>query len=164
MYQSMSTLLHCMKCITSSSLGIECIQQYMEISGELCPSSSCSSSSSSVHVSGRTAHKLFQISHSSHTLLDGSFLASHCSQYVSGCSSLVSHHKRSFYGCLGRPGAKGPAMSAFNILAAQRCVLWRQGFTSSVCQKSWGWLECVQQRAIDSVGKKEQIGVLKGCS
>ena len=37
-------------------------------------------------------------------------------------------------GCLGRPGAQGSAVSAFNPLAAQQCVLRRQGFSSSVCQ------------------------------
>ena len=42
--------------------------------------------------------------------------------------------KRSHCGCFGRPGAQGSAISAFNPLAAQQCVLHRQGFSSSVCQ------------------------------
>ena len=46
----------------------------------------------------------------------------------------VPHHKRSHHGCLSRPGTQGSAISAFNPLAAQQCVLHRQGFSSSVCQ------------------------------
>ena len=44
------------------------------------------------------------------------------------------HHKRSCHGCFGRPGAQGSAVSAFNPLAAQQCVLCRQGLSSSFCQ------------------------------
>ena len=47
---------------------------------------------------------------------------------------VVSHQKRSHHGCFGRPGAKGSAISVFYPLAAQWCVLHRQGFSSSVCQ------------------------------
>ena len=68
------------------------------------------------------------------SMLDGGSLASHSSQHAGRCSSMVSHHKRSCHGCLGRPGAQGSAVSAFNPLAAQRCVLHQQGFSSSVCQ------------------------------
>ena len=42
--------------------------------------------------------------------------------------------KRSHHGCLVRPGAQGSAISALNPLAAQQCVLCRQGFSSLVCQ------------------------------
>ena len=42
--------------------------------------------------------------------------------------------KRSHHGCFSRPGAEESAISAFNPLAAQQCVLYRQGFSSSVCQ------------------------------
>ena len=42
--------------------------------------------------------------------------------------------KDSHHGCLGRPGAQVSAISAFNPLAAQQCVLQRQGFSSLVCQ------------------------------
>ena len=55
-------------------------------------------------------------------------------KYVGRCSSAVSHHKRSHHGCFGWPGTQGSAISAFNPLAAQQCVLCRQGFSSSVCQ------------------------------
>ena len=72
----------------------------------------------------------FQVSY----VLDGGSLASHSSQHAGRHSSVVSHRKRSRCGCLGRPSAQGSAVSAFNPLAAQRCVLCRQGFSSSVCQ------------------------------
>ena len=67
-------------------------------------------------------------------MLDGGSLASHSSQYVGRCSSAVSHLKRSHHGCFSRPGTQGSAISAFNPLVAQWCVLHRQGFSSSVCQ------------------------------
>ena len=67
-------------------------------------------------------------------MLDGGSLASHSSWHAGRHSSAVSHRKRSRRGCLGRPGTQGSAVSAFNPLAAQRCVLHQQGFSSSVCQ------------------------------
>ena len=67
-------------------------------------------------------------------MLNGGSLASQSSQHVGGHSSAVSHHKRSHHGCFGRPCAQGSAISAFNPLAAQRCVLHRQELSSSVCQ------------------------------
>ena len=67
-------------------------------------------------------------------MLDGGSLASHSSQHAGRHSSVVSHRKRSRCGCLGRPSTQGSAVSAFNPLAAQQCVLRQQGFSSSVCQ------------------------------
>ena len=67
-------------------------------------------------------------------MLEGGSLVSHHSQNVGRHSSAMSHHKRSCCGCFGCPGAQGSAISAFNPLAAQWCVLHRQGFSSSVCQ------------------------------
>ena len=67
-------------------------------------------------------------------MLDGGSLASHSSQHVGRCSSVVSHHKRSHCGCFSRPGAQGSVISAFNPLAAQEHVLCRQGLSSLVCQ------------------------------
>ena len=61
-------------------------------------------------------------------------MASHSSQHAGRHSSAVSHRKRSRRGCLSRPGTQGSAVSAFNPLVAQRCVLCQQGFSSSVCQ------------------------------
>ena len=56
----------------------------------------------------------------------------------STCSLVLSYHKRSHQGCFCRPHPKGSAISAFNPLAAQRCVLHRQGFSSSVFQEVMG--------------------------
>ena len=76
-------------------------------------------------------------------MLDGGSLASHSSQHAGRCSSMVSHCKRSHHGCLGRPGTQGSAVSAFNPLATQQCVLCRQGFYQQ-CWREWaGW--CAQQ-------------------
>ena len=93
-----------------------------------------SSSSSSVQGSGRTCQWSTQTFDSGGTMLDRGSWASHHSQHVGRYSLVVSHHKRSCHGCFGWPGAQGSTASAFNPLAAQQCVLCRQGFSSSVCQ------------------------------
>ena len=67
-------------------------------------------------------------------MLDGGSLAPHSSQHIGRYSLAVPHHERSHHGCFGMPFAQGSAISAFNPLAAQQCVLCRQGFSSSVCQ------------------------------
>ena len=67
-------------------------------------------------------------------MLDGGSLASLSSQYVGRCSSALSHCKWSCHGCSSRIRAQGSAISAFNPLTIQRCMLHRQGFTSPVCQ------------------------------
>ena len=68
------------------------------------------------------------------SMLDGGSLASHSSQHAGRCSSMVPSSKKSRGGCFSRPGAQGSVISAFNPLAAQQCVLHRQGFSSLVCQ------------------------------
>ena len=65
------------------------------------------------------AEHVTSLSHSSGPFLGGGSLASYTSQHVGRFSSLVSHHKRTFF---SRPGAKGSAMAAFNPFAAQWCV------------------------------------------
>ena len=115
-------------------IGVECIQPSLDVSGKLCLSSSCISSSSYVQVSGRTCHRSFQTFDSSGTMLDGGSLAFHSSQHVGRCSLALSCHKSSHHGCLSMPGAQGSAISAFKPLAAQRYVWCRQGFSSSICQ------------------------------
>ena len=132
-FHSMPALLHLGISTTSEGLGVECLQPSLDISGKLCISS-CISSSGSVQVSGRTCQRSIQMFDSGGTMLDGGSLAPHSSQHVGRCSSAVPHCKRSCHGCLFRPGAQWSAISAFNPLAAQQCVLCRQGFSSSVCQ------------------------------
>ena len=85
-------------------------------------------------VSGGTCQWSTQIFDSGGTMLDGGFLASYCSQHVGRHLSVVSHHKRAHHGCFSRPGTQGSAIFGFNPLAAQQCVLHRQGLSSSVCQ------------------------------
>ena len=70
----------------------------------------------------------------------------------------MSHCKRSHHGCFCRPGTQGSAISAFNPLAAQRCVLHRQGFSSSVCQAAAG--ATLHQRSTSTVGRNGLVGVL----
>ena len=115
-------------------LWVECLQPSLDISGKLYIFSSCISSSSSVQVPGRTCQRSTEMFDSGGTMLDGGSLAPHISQHVGRHSSVVSYHKWSCHGYLDRPGAQGSAISAFNPMAAQRCVLCRQGFSCSVCQ------------------------------
>ena len=78
----------------------------------------------------------------------------HSSQHVGRCSLAVPHHKRSYCGCLGRRGAQGSALSAFNSLAAQQCVLCRQGFSSSVCQAVAGATQTLTSKVYQQCWKE----------
>ena len=72
------------------------------------------------------------------TLLHGATLASQSSPHVGRYSLSVCHCMRPHLVCFGRQGTQGSAITAFNPLAAWRCVLCRQGFPSSVCQVVMG--------------------------
>ena len=122
-YYSMSALLHLGKSTTYRDPGVECIQPSLDISGKLCLSSSHTSSSSSVQVSGGTCHRTIQTFDSRSTMLDGSSLASHSSQHVERCSQCFPVNKDVIMDVFGGPGAQGSPRSALNPLAAQkRCV------------------------------------------
>ena len=99
--------------VSSRSFAVECIQPSMEVSGELCISSTCTNSTSVVQVSSGRYHKLIQTSYSSGIMVDGGFLASHSSQCVGRHSLSMSHCKKSHHECFGRPGAQGSTVAAF---------------------------------------------------
>ena len=61
-------------------------------------------------------------------------LGFHSSQHVGWHSSLMSHCKGSYQGCFDRLGNKGSAITAFNALTVVRCVLHREGLSSTVHQ------------------------------
>ena len=150
----MPVLLHLGNSSASGGLGIECLQPSLDVSGKLCVSSSGSSSSSSVQVSGRTCQQSTQTSDYCGTMLDGGSLASNSSQHVGQHSPAVCHHKRSHSGCFSRPGAQGSAISAFNPLAGQQCVLHQQGFSSSVCQVVAGATQASTSKAYQQYWKE----------
>ena len=160
-YHSMPALLHLANSTASGSLGVECLHPSLDVSGKLCVSSSCTSSSSSVHVPGRTFQRSILTSDSGGTMLGGDSLASHSSQHVGRYSLVLSHHKRSLHGCFSRPCAQGSAISAFNPLAAQRCMFHKQGFSSPVCQAKAEQLKHLHQRSTSSVGRNGWVGVFK---
>ena len=116
---SVPALLHLGTSTTSGGLGVECPQPSLNFSGKLCVSSSSSSPSSSLQVSGRTCQWSTQTFNSGGAMLNGGSLGSHSSQHVGRCSLAVSHHKRSRCGCFSRPDTQGSVISAFNPLAAQ---------------------------------------------
>ena len=101
------------------------------------------------HVNGQLRHLT-----SGGSMLDGGSLASHSSQHAGRHSSVVSHHKRSHHGCFSRPGTQGSAISAFNPLVAQQCVLCRQGFSSSVCQAVAGATQMSTSRVYQQCWKE----------
>ena len=86
--------------------------------------------------------------------------ASHSSQHVGRCSSVVSHHKRSCCGCFSRPGTQGSAISAFNLwLLSDVCYANRDSLPWSVRQ--WqGQLEHLCQGSTSSAGRNWLVGVL----
>ena len=141
--------------------GVECLQPSLDISGKLCISFFCISSSSSVQVPGRTCQRLTQTSDSGGTMLDGGTLASHSYQHVGRHSLALSHYKRSHVGCFRRPCTQGSAISAFNPLAAERCVLCRQGSLPQSVRQWVGQLDHLHQRSTSSIGRNGQVGVLK---
>ena len=126
-FYSMQALFHLGNSTTSGGLGVESLQPSLDFSGKLHVSTSSSSPSSSVQVSGRTCQWSIQTFDSCGTLLDGGSLASHSSQHVGRCSSVVSHHEISHIVCFGRPGTQESVISAFNPLVPQQHVLHRQG-------------------------------------
>ena len=72
-------------------------QPSLDISGKLCVPCSCTSSSSSIKVSGRTCERSTQTFDSGGTMLDGGSLGSHSSQHVGRHSLVLSHHKMSLW-------------------------------------------------------------------
>ena len=93
-------------------------------------------------------------------MLDGSSLASHSFQHAGRCSFVVSHRKRSCHGCFGRPGTQGSAISAFNPLAAQQCVLCSKGSLPESVRQWWGQLKHLHQGSTSSAGGSGLVGVL----
>ena len=136
----MLALLHLRISTTSRGLGVKCLQLSLDVSGKLHVSSCCISSSYSVSSFWQNMSKInsTQMFDSGCTMLDGGSMAPHSSQYVSRHSSVVPHYKISHHGCLGRPGAQGSVISAFHHLAAQQCVLHRQGSLPQSVRQWWG--------------------------
>ena len=153
-FYSMPALLHLRISTSSGGLGVECLQPSLDISGKLCVSSSSSGPSCFVQVSSRTCQWSTQTFTSGGSMLDGGSLASHSSQHAGRCSLMVPSSKKSHRGCFGRPGTQGSAISASNPLAAQQCVLCRQGFSSSVCQAVAGATQTSTSRVYQQCWKE----------
>ena len=151
---SMPALFHFENSTASGGLGVEYLQPSLDLSGKLRVSFSSSGPSCSVQVSSRTCQWSTQTFDSGGTMLDVGSLASHHSQHVGRCSSVVSHHKRSHHGCFCSPGTQGSVISAFNPLAAQQCVLCQQGFSPSVCQVVVGETQTSMSRVYQQCWKE----------
>ena len=56
--------------------------------------------------------------------------------------------------CFSRLGAKGPVITPFNPLAVQRCMLYKQGFSSPVCQAVMGITEASATKSYQQCWKE----------
>ena len=160
MYQSVSTILHLWQSITSGNPGVECSQQFHDMSGELYISSCCRGYPSSVLVSNRMCHQSIQTFDSNCTLLDGGSLASHNFQHVGRHSSLMSCHNKSCQGCFSRLGAQGSAITPFNLwLLRDVCCADKGSF--SFWQAMVGKLSVYNKSFPAVVGRNGQAGVFR---
>ena len=137
----MPALLHIGIATTSGVLRVECLQPSMAIQvGYMFPPPALVPLVLSMflaeHVKGQLRQMILVVPH------------------VGRCSIMVPHHKRSCHGCLSRPHAQGSAISAFNPLAAQQCVLWRQGFSSLVCQAVTGAIQASTSKVYQQYWKE----------
>ena len=121
-YHSMPVFLHFGNSTNSGGLGGECLQPSLEVSGKLCVSFNCISSSSSVQVSGRTCQRSTQTIDSGGTMLDGGSLASQSSQHVGRCSLALSHHKLSIVDVLKGQVPKGLPYLHLTLGCSEMCV------------------------------------------
>ena len=99
--------------------------------------------------------------YSSGTLLDGGCLASQSFQHVGSHSSSLSYYEKSFYRCFSGLDAQGSAITAFKPLAAQRCVLHKQRFPSSVCQVVAGLTQVSMTKFTSNGARNGLVGALK---
>ena len=142
---------------------VENVQLSLDISGELCLSSFCISSPSSVQVSGKTCHRSTQTYYCRSILLDGSSLAFHSAQHIdifplSYCTKSCNEYS-------GRLGYQGSTISTFNPLATQRCVLHRQVFSSSVCQAMAGVTQACTRKVYQQCWKElASLVCSRGCT
>ena len=133
---------------------VECLQPSLDISGKLCVSSSCVSSSDSVQVSGRTCQRSTQMFDSGCTMLDGGSLAPHSSQNVGRHSLAVPDHKNLIVDVSVGQALQGSTISAFNPLAAAQCVFTQTGVLFlSLSGSSGATLKHLHQRSTSSVGR-----------
>ena len=89
----------------------------------------------------------------------GGFLACQSSEHVDKYSSLLSHHNKSCHGCFSGPGS---TITAFNLLATWSCVLYRQGFSSSVCQAVARATQAFMTEVSSNARRNGPVGVFKG--
>ena len=152
-YKSMSALLHPGKFATSGSLRVGHFQPSLEVSAELYTSPSSMSSPSSVQVSIRTDHKSIQ------TFI----LASPClieAPWLPTVLNMLSHHKRSHEGYIGRPGSQAYAITAFNSLATKRCVIQTRVLFLSLSGSAVGAQMSIKRFA-SNLGENWQFGVIR---
>ena len=149
-------IIHMMENLLPLGALVKCFQGSLDISGELCVSSPCIHSPSSVQVSGKTWHRSFHISDPYCTLLDGRSLAYNNSQHVRRFSSFVSYCERSHYECFGRLGVKGLPLLNLTLLLLRDafCVLFL-----SLSGSSRGNLNTYNKGFVSIVGKIGKVAV-----
>ena len=165
MYQSILAQLYFGISTSSGSLRIECFSTTPgHIRHTLCVSYLHLSCPGPVPFSGKTCHRSIQTSYSSGTLLDGGSLASHSSNHVGRHSSSIAHCKRPYHGCFSHLGVQGSAITAFNPLAAHRCVLQRHGFFPPSVRQWQRQIKCLEQKITSNSGRNGLVRVLLRCT
>ena len=153
----MSALLHFGKCSICGTLWLNTFNPPCKYQVSYVFLSSCISSLSSIQVSNWVCHRSIQTSYSVVTLLDWGSLASQSSQLVGRHSLFTSYCKKSHHGSFSRLGAQGSAITELNPLATQKCVLCRQGFSSSTSQAVTG---ASTTKVTNNAGKNMPVGML----
>ena len=156
----MPALLHLGISTISGVLGVECLQPSLDVSGKLCVSSSCISSSGSVHVSGRTFKGQFR-----HLILVASYwmeapwlptVLNMLADVPQQCPIIKDLTVDVSVGQV----LKGRPYLHLNLwLLSDVCYTDKGSLPQSV--RNWqGQLECLCQRSTSSVGRNGQVGVL----
>ena len=140
------------------ALGVECLHWMFQV--QLCVSSSCISSSSSVQVSGRTCQRSVQTFDSGGTILDGGSLAPHSSNMLADIAQQCPIIKDLAMDFSVDQVLKGlPYLHLSLWLFSVVCYADGGSLLQSVRQW-WGQLECLHQRSTSNVGRNGQVGVL----
>ena len=157
----MPVLLHLGICSTFGGLGGECLQPSLDISGKLCVSPSCISSSSSFQISDRTCQRSNQTFDSGVTMLDGGPWYSTVLNLFADIPQQCPIIKYMFMNVLVGHVLKGLPYLHLNIwLLRNVCCVDRDSLPQSF-KWWWGQLKYLHQRSTSSVGRNRQVGVLE---
>ena len=159
-FHSMPGLLHLGISTTSEGLGVEWLQPSLDVSDKLHISSSCISSSSSVHVSGGTCQRSAQTFDSGGPLLDGGSLLLTVLNMLADIPQQCPIIKDLIVDVSAGQVLKGlPYLHLTLWLLNEVCYVDRGSLPQSVRQ--WqGQFKYIHQRSTSRIGRNGKVGVL----